>query len=319
MGDLVRYRARYPDVLDNPSVSRNIAFYNDEISSVPDGAHIEDMLRTWDHERLEQHHGYIQWLFPIREHGVNSMAQPLMLHEAVAIGNSPVMMSRMLRALRMMLNFYGMELHVEDIVNDGSRGAMMRFDRTAGYEARYRNLLRRSHNFLRVTRILKCLGEIADLERLKTPWLMFLAQEVLGQSAPLGDCGDALTNYWIETVRDDEERRALHDLCRQLQGLPVGGSNFASVLRGAALRVPASLASATGSSDRDRVSVSPAPQDYVNRKRHRSEEQQVSGVSPTLRRLAIDEREESPSGLQTLPGRGGAPMPHGSSPKHFDL
>jgi len=34
---------------------------------------VEDIHRTWfyDYDLLEEHHGYIQWLFPIREHGMN--------------------------------------------------------------------------------------------------------------------------------------------------------------------------------------------------------------------------------------------------------
>ena len=31
---------------------------------------------------LEDHHGFIQWLFPIREHGMNFQSQELQLHEA---------------------------------------------------------------------------------------------------------------------------------------------------------------------------------------------------------------------------------------------
>lgn len=34
---------------------------------------VEDIHKKWwyDYDLLEEHHGYIQWLFPIREHGMN--------------------------------------------------------------------------------------------------------------------------------------------------------------------------------------------------------------------------------------------------------
>ena len=37
---------------------------------------------TFDHDHLEYNHNYIQWLFPIREQGLNMYADMLQLHEA---------------------------------------------------------------------------------------------------------------------------------------------------------------------------------------------------------------------------------------------
>ena len=44
---------------------------------------IEAIHTNWkkDYTRLEWHHGYIQWLFPIRERGLNWQAQELQSHE----------------------------------------------------------------------------------------------------------------------------------------------------------------------------------------------------------------------------------------------
>ncbi len=48
-----------------------------------DGDFIDQIHKTWwgDTPKLERHHGYIQWLFPIREEGMNYESQPLQLHE----------------------------------------------------------------------------------------------------------------------------------------------------------------------------------------------------------------------------------------------
>lgn len=38
-----------------------------------------------DYETLEVHHGYVQWLFPIHEEGMNHMSQVLQNHEKQAM------------------------------------------------------------------------------------------------------------------------------------------------------------------------------------------------------------------------------------------
>ena len=47
---------------------RNLDFHKGTLASRPDGAFIDTLHREWhgDYRRLELHHGYIQWLFPIR-------------------------------------------------------------------------------------------------------------------------------------------------------------------------------------------------------------------------------------------------------------
>jgi hypothetical protein len=65
-----------------------------------DTIHEPAELGGWfgDFELLEQHHGYIQWLFPIRENGMNMRAQELQLHEAVAIRNDPKCRARVVKS-----------------------------------------------------------------------------------------------------------------------------------------------------------------------------------------------------------------------------
>ena len=99
---------------------------------------IEDIHKKWkgDHTRLERHHGYIQWLFPIRERGLNWQAQELQSHEievneynviiimqtarsnfsymlyihVQSILADPVAHKRILTSYELMLDFYGMKL-----------------------------------------------------------------------------------------------------------------------------------------------------------------------------------------------------------------
>lgn len=74
-------------------------------------------------------------------------AQPLTLPEARHIAANNV--ERVRRSYEMMLDFYGMQL-----VN-AETGAVAR---SSDWRARFRNIVDRRHNFLRITRILKSLS-----------------------------------------------------------------------------------------------------------------------------------------------------------------
>ena len=155
--DAERYQQGYPgQEAKEPSLeeqSSNLQFYRNEISSEPDGAKVETIHKDWwgDYDRLEVHHGYIQWLFPIREPGMNPMQPPLTLAEAKAIAADPDAVARLVRSYELMLDFYGFKLV------DKATGAVGRHD---GWKARFANLAARFHNNLRITRILKSLGEM---------------------------------------------------------------------------------------------------------------------------------------------------------------
>ena len=68
----------------------------------------------------------------------------------------------------MMLDFYGFKM---TNVETGE------LDRIDNYEERFENLSYSSHNWLRVTRILKSLGELG-FEHYKLPFLRRLAKEI---------------------------------------------------------------------------------------------------------------------------------------------
>jgi len=195
--DLEEYRAGYPNARDNTRLTENLRFYKGEISSSPSGDFIDNIHNDWkgNYALLERHHGYIQWLFPIREHGMNMQSQVLQLHEAEAIRSIPECQERLLRSYEMMLDFYGMKL------KDRSTGEL---ERSKNFKERYRNLNRSSHNYLRITRILKCLGEMG-FEHLKFSFLAFVAEEIWVHGE-LKNCASSLEHYWSGTLRDDTQR-----------------------------------------------------------------------------------------------------------------
>ncbi len=89
-----------------------------------------------DFDMLEYKHGFIQWLFPIQEFGMNYESQPLQRHELDAMKSSPEVIERILTSYRLMLDFYGMRLENEQT------GRLARVLPPRNFAARYRNLVR---------------------------------------------------------------------------------------------------------------------------------------------------------------------------------
>jgi len=79
------------------------------------------------------------------------------------------------------------------------------------------DLLDSSHNYLRISRILKCLSEMG-LERLNAGFLLF----VLAEQSEFGELATAgLTNsmdrWWANCLRDEGTRRRIRSVIRQVR------------------------------------------------------------------------------------------------------
>ncbi|XP_031750376.1 opioid growth factor receptor-like [Xenopus tropicalis] len=199
--DLCNYRRGYPGKVEPDSEEMpNLQFYQNQCPFKPNGLRIEAVLKEWrgDYARLEQNHSYIQWLFPLREKGVNPYAVPLTLREIKALRADPDAMKRFCKAYRLMLDFYGIELRDED------SGEVAR---APNYKERFSNLNRRGHNNLRITRILKCLGELG-YGRFQAPLVRFFLEETLVHKE-LPNVRHSALDYFMFTVRDREQRKEL--------------------------------------------------------------------------------------------------------------
>ena len=67
------------------------------LSLSPNGAKVDEIHRSWrgDFRRLELHHGYIQWLFPVFENaGMNFHSSPLTKEGAARSAPTMSMCSR---------------------------------------------------------------------------------------------------------------------------------------------------------------------------------------------------------------------------------
>ena len=87
-------------------------------------------------------------------------------------------------------------------------------ERSEHYTERFAVLNASSHNYMRITRILKSLGEL-DYEYLKPPFVRFVISEAL-QSHLLDNTLNSCMKYWVETIRDENERDSFWLLAHKL-------------------------------------------------------------------------------------------------------
>ena len=92
--------------------------------------------------------------------------------------------------------------------------ALGKVERSDKWQERFRNLNESGHNYLRLTRILKCLGEF-ELEHYKSPLICTLLHEAITEGK-LKNTLSSCVNYWIPVVRDQEERDKLMKLAKKL-------------------------------------------------------------------------------------------------------
>ncbi|XP_052234347.1 uncharacterized protein LOC127846949 isoform X3 [Dreissena polymorpha] len=188
----------------------NLKFYRNEIASRPfPGSYVEDML-AWegDYKKLESSHSYIQWLFPIPgSSGLNYSAQELFDYEAKEIIEDSVAHARVLRAYKMMLNFYGMKLE------DETSGEIRRCEEN--WKDRYAHLNTSYHNYMRITRILTSLAQMG-YERFQQPLVRFiLAEAIVNKTLP--NLNSSSMDYWIEAIKDGDEMFAMIKLRQEMQ------------------------------------------------------------------------------------------------------
>lgn len=197
MAQFMRGMMGPPESAPNPNdPDPNLLFYMNEIESRPDGALIDMMHEQWwgDFDRLEMHHGYIQWLFPVFEAaGMNWESSPLTKDAAKQIRESEVAQQRVLKSYKLMLNFYGFKL-ADEITGRLERDPEV-------FEKGIDNLNMSSHNYLRISRILISLGELG-FHRYKRPLLEALTAEV--ESGTLSNAARSLHTFWRPLVEQED-------------------------------------------------------------------------------------------------------------------
>ncbi|XP_013774316.1 opioid growth factor receptor-like protein 1 [Limulus polyphemus] len=126
---------------------------------------------------------------------MNSGGHALQLHEAKAIKSDPQSKKRVFRAYTMMLDFYGIEF-TNQYTGELKRGK--------NWEEKAKSLNKYIYNYLRITQILKFLGEVG-FEELKCPLVEFLLLECLKERS-LSYANIALKDYWVHVLRNEADR-----------------------------------------------------------------------------------------------------------------
>ncbi|XP_070696445.1 opioid growth factor receptor [Pempheris klunzingeri] len=201
--DMQNYRKGYPNLIDeecSEDKMNNLQFYLNKFPSAPDDVYIESFLKDWknDYKRLERVHSYIQWLFPLREPGVNYMASELTKKEIEAFKKNEDAKKRLIESYELMLGFYGIRL-----VNKET-GEVKRAE---NWKERFGNLERNMHNNLRITRILKSLGELG-FEHYQAPLVRFFLEETLVKKT-LSSVKRSVLDYFLFAVLDKQKRQEL--------------------------------------------------------------------------------------------------------------
>ena len=132
-------------------MNRPLLHFYAETSPDANGRWLSDIL-AWSNTRLERQHDYIQWLFPLAEPSNVVPDAPLVdANVSAAFRREPLLRANLLKALRRMLQFYG--LHCDD--EDPAEIWIEKSDEYADRQCVW--LTRGNHNYRRLTRILRCL------------------------------------------------------------------------------------------------------------------------------------------------------------------
>ncbi|KAG6850749.1 hypothetical protein H0H93_009372 [Arthromyces matolae] len=231
--DVTEFLENYPDNDDDEQKSANFEFYSNIRHCQPDNLLIDEIHEQWfgDYSKLEHNHGFIQWLFPIQEYGMNFRSQPLQRHEIESMRANPLILDRVITSYKMMLDFYGMRLvSIESGLVDRSLPPR-------NFVARYINLVRESpalsttraktnrintpigspHNYLRISRILKSLSEFG-FEHLSVGFLLHILWEQ-SECDKLNTAGirGSMDRWWANCLRDEAKRERVRDLILQVR------------------------------------------------------------------------------------------------------
>jgi hypothetical protein len=119
------------------------------------------------------------------------------------------MKENLIKSYELILDFFGFTLNKETL----------EIERNENYIDRFKNLSQNSHNYLRITRILKCLG-ICGLENYKKGFIKTMITEVF-KNGELKNTKSSLICFWLPTLRFEKELIEMEDYIENLTGKKV--------------------------------------------------------------------------------------------------
>ena len=149
---------------------------------------VEEMHECMDFDLLERSHTFIQWLFPTNERShFNAFCALLNANDARRIAHNLCTAMRVRESFVMMLEFFGFDLHAD--------GTVVKRD-----DARLIHMVRHSHNWMRISRMLRSLV-LLGLAEYADAFFKSLSHEV--DHGVLSPCRAARDNYWYANAYND--------------------------------------------------------------------------------------------------------------------
>jgi len=176
---------------------KNYDFYSMRCKGKPldniDSVH-EEYFAKYDF--LEENNNYMEWLFPIYgSAGINHNTKPLSMQEAELFKKNIQTSIRLVRSYKLMLNFFGMKL-ANDLTGEVTREQDI-------WQARYCQINGRTNNNIKITRMLKSLGQLG-FERYQKRFVEHLKTEIEDHGL-LKNCRDNFKNYWSTYLKLGED------------------------------------------------------------------------------------------------------------------
>lgn len=154
----------------------------------------------WDFEELECAHDYIQWLFPLPERSAFNSDAPIADDKVIqAFQNDSTLRQNLRRSLTVMLRLYGLQYQESDagkvVITQSEDYPNRRQEWVCPFD----------HNYLRITRILKCLM-VFGLEDEAQAFYECLRQ-IYRESR--NDIGGETFQYWSNAVNSSASGQVL--------------------------------------------------------------------------------------------------------------
>lgn len=174
-------------------MSNLINFYKG-VSKNLEGDFIEDIL-SLSYKSLERKHNYIQWLFPINELSMYNSNSPLLDSNFInEFYTDTLMLKNFNDALIMMLGFYGFDYELSENNNYIVKTPKNFKTHNILFTTHWLRLY--NHNYLRLTRILRCLVLLGFNETAIS--LLNVLKQYYDNYGYL--IGEETYNYWYNAV-----------------------------------------------------------------------------------------------------------------------
>ena len=159
----------------------------------PDNKYMMLDILNWDYGRMERVHNYIQWVFPIKDPSQFNRHAPVLTRAlAKTVAADSKAMANIQKMFVHFLGFAGLEI-------DRRSNTVLRIGKSAAFAKRRRVVWggEHNHNWLRISRILTCLGMLGMVDQQAA---LFKALEMLWGRGDIPESAKRSFSYWANSA-----------------------------------------------------------------------------------------------------------------------